>query len=317
MRVLVAGGAGFIGSHVCRSLLARGHTVVCVDNLATGTTQNFQDFWAHPRFSFVEADATETPVTPVDAILNLASPASPVDYERLPLETMSANALGTWRLLHVAKEVGASLTFVSSSEVYGRAFVHPQPENYFGNVDPVGPRSCYAESKRFGEALVFAFREAAGVRANVVRVFNTYGRGMRRDDGRVIPEMITAALEGRPLLVHGDGSQTRSFCYVSDLVEALLHVALDPSLDGEVFNLGNPQEVSVLELAETIRRVVRPDAVIEYREPRPDDPTRRRPSISKVEARYGWSPKVMLRDGLRITAESFAAQRRPVGLGAA
>jgi nucleoside-diphosphate-sugar epimerase len=317
MSILVAGGAGFIGSHVCAALLGRGHSVVCVDNLSTGTAENVRELEHDPRFHFLESDVAETPVVPVDRILHLASPASPVDYERSPLETMAANALGTWRLLQVARQTSASLTFVSTSEIYGDALVHPQPEAYWGNTDPVGPRSCYAESKRFGEALVFAYRRAEGVRANVVRVFNTYGPRMRHGDGRVIPEMLAAAFEGRPLIVHGDGRQTRSFCYVSDLVEALLHVTLDPEVDGEIFNLGNPGEITVRELAETIRGLVRPDAVIQYVERRTGDPERRRPAIAKVQGRYGWSPRVTLERGLRMTAESFAAERGRMETGAA
>ena len=308
MRVLVAGGAGFIGSHVCRELLDRGHSVACVDDLSTGSTRNVRPLLAEPGFAFYQASAVEAPMLEVDRILHLASPASPIDYDRLPLQTMAANSLGTWRLLEIADAVGASLTFASTSEVYGDPLVHPQSESYWGNVDPVGPRSCYDESKRFGEALLMSYRRTTGVRANIVRIFNTYGPRMRRDDGRVIPELISAALERRPLVIHGDGQQTRSFCYVSDLVEGLLHVAFDDDADGEIFNLGNPAEIPIRQLAEEIRALISTESPIEHDERRPGDPERRRPDISKMRARYGWEPKVELRAGLLATARAFAVE---------
>ena len=306
MRVLVAGGAGFIGSHVCERLLSDGHEVVCLDNLITGSRSNIGHLEGSTNFTVIIDDVVETPDMNVDRILHLASPASPDDYVRLPLETMRANALGTWRLLEVAQRAGATLTFTSTSEVYGDPLVHPQPESYWGNVDPIGPRSCYDESKRFGEALIMASRHSTGVRANIVRLFNTYGPRMRLDDGRVIPELLTAALEGRPLRVHGDGSQTRSFCFVSDLVEGLLTVALDPHIDGEVFNIGNPAEVTIRELAEQIANVADRAPILRFVERRPGDPERRRPDISKMRGRYGWQPFVPLSIGLQQTADSFA-----------
>jgi nucleoside-diphosphate-sugar epimerase len=310
MRLLVAGGAGFIGSHVCERLLADGHDVICLDNFVTGSSGNVAHLDGRPGFSLIEADVAEAPSVDVDPILHLASPASPVDYDRLPLETMRANALGTWRLLEIAQRVGAMLTFTSTSEVYGDPLVHPQPETYWGNVDPIGPRSCYDESKRFGEALIMASRRATGVRASIVRLFNTFGPRMRVDDGRAIPELMTAAIEGRPLVVHGDGSQTRSFCYVSDLVDGLLRVALDQEVDGEVFNIGDPAELTIRELAEEIRLVIGSDSAITFDRRRPGDPERRRPDISKIGARYGWRPAVPLSTGLRLTAEAFRAQLR-------
>ena len=218
---------------------------------------------------------------------------------------MSANSLGTWRLLEIAHETGAKLTFVSTSEVYGDPLVHPQPETYWGNVDPVGPRSCYDESKRFGEALLMSMRRAHGVRATIVRVFNTYGPRMRFNDGRVIPELLGNALAGRPLVLHGDGSQTRSFCYVSDLVDGLLRVGLDDGNDGEIFNIGNPAEITIRQLAERIRDLVQPDLPIVSTDARPGDPARRRPDISKVRARYGWEPMVDLTVGLNLTIEAL------------
>jgi nucleoside-diphosphate-sugar epimerase len=231
-----------------------------------------------------------------------------VDYDRLPLETMAANSIGTWRLLELAAETGAGMTFVSTSEAYGDPLVHPQPETYWGNVDPVGPRSCYDESKRFGEALLFAMRRTAGVRANVVRVFNTYGPHMRANDGRVIPEMVNAALAGRPLVIHGDGLQTRSFCYVSDLVAGLLNVVVDPELDGEIFNLGNPEEITVRALAEEVRRITSSPSVLVFEQARPGDPSRRCPDIAKIQRRYAWRPEVTLKAGLRTTVDWFQAR---------
>ena len=308
MRVLVAGGSGFIGSHVCERLLAEDHEVVCLDNLLTGSLRNIDHLRSRPGFRLIQDDVVDAPTGNFDRIIHLASPASPVDYDRLPLETMRANALGTWRLLDVAREDGATLTFASTYEVYGDPLVHPQPESYWGNVDPVGPRSCYDESKRFGEALIMESRRTTGVRANIVRLFNTYGPNMRFDDGRVIPELMTASLEGRPLVVHGDGSQTRSFSYVSDLVDGLLRVALDPEIDGEVLNIGNPTEITILELAEGIQRMFGSRSPITFHPKRPGDPERRRPDISKMLGRYTWRPTVPLATGLRLTADALNEQ---------
>jgi nucleoside-diphosphate-sugar epimerase len=305
MNILIAGGAGFIGSHLSRALLDAGHHVYAVDDLSTGNHDNIVDLRARPNYELILSDVAHTPTLSVDVIAHLASPASPVDYDRMPLHTLRANSLGTYRLLDIAAEAGASLLFVSTSEVYGDPLVHPQPESYWGNVDPIGPRSCYDEAKRFGEALVFAARRETGVRANVVRLFNTYGPDMRRHDGRVIPEMVSAALAGRPLTVHGNGQQTRSFCYVSDLVRGLMHVMLDPELDGEVFNVGNPHEITVRELAEHIMDLTGNHAELRFTSARPGDPERRRPIIDKIQARYGWQPDVHLRDGLERTIAAF------------
>lgn len=314
MRVLVAGGAGFVGSHLCDRLVADGHAVTCLDNLVTGSRENVAGLAGHPRFTFIEADVAAAPQMEVDAILHLASPASPVDYDRLPLETLAANSIGTWRLLEVARAAGAHLTFVSTSEVYGDPLVHPQPETYWGNVDPIGPRACYDEGKRFGEALVTSMRRVNGVRATIVRLFNTYGPRMRPDDGRVVPALVTAALAGQPLTLHGDGTQSRSFMYVDDLVEGLIRVGLDPASDGEVFNIGNPHEVTMRELAGEIARAVGRELPIQYVPGRPGDPQRRRPDITKVRARYGWEPGVSLRDGLVRTVAWFSRTSAPVGV---
>jgi dTDP-glucose 4,6-dehydratase len=302
---LIAGGAGFVGSHLSRALLRAGHGVVCVDDLSTGDRTNIADLLDDPAYEFVYADVADTPIRQVDVIAHMASPASPVDYDRLPVHTMRANSIGTFRLLDVADQVGAALCFVSTSEVYGDPLVHPQPEEYWGNVDPVGPRSCYDESKRFGEALVVAARRESGIRANIVRPFNTYGPDMRRDDGRVIPEMIGAALEGRPLVIHGDGSQTRSFCYVSDLVDGLSRVLLDRDLDGEILNIGNPREITMLDLARRIVRLGGGRGEMQFTESRAGDPVRRRPVIKRMQKRYGWTPRVQLSEGLRRTISAF------------
>ena len=316
MRILIAGGAGFLGSHLSRTMLAAGHAVVAVDDLSTGNMANIADLEDHPHYRLIESDVAETPSVDVDVIAHLASPASPIDYDAMPVHTMRANSLGLYRLLDLATETDARLLFVSTSEVYGDPLVHPQPETYWGNVDPVGPRSCYDEAKRFGEALLFATRRESGLQANVVRLFNTYGPDMRRDDGRVIPEMISAALAGQPLTVHGDGSQTRSFCYVSDLVAGLMSVLSDEDLDGEVMNIGNPHEITVRELAHEITDLTGSTAALRFTSSRPGDPERRRPVIDRISDRYGWEPRVSLREGLERTVDAFrAAESRGGGSG--
>ncbi len=309
MRILVAGGAGFVGSHVSDRLLELGHDVFCVDNFLTGRWENVAHLVSRPRFRLIETDVTDAPDLDVDVVLHLASPASPVDYDRLPLETLGANSLGTWRLLEIAERAGAHLTYASTSEIYGDPLVHPQPETYWGNVDPIGPRSCYDEGKRFGEALVTSMRRARGVSATIIRIFNTYGPRMRANDGRVMPEMISSALDGRPITVHGGGHQTRSFMYVDDLVAGILAVGLDPAADGEVFNIGNPEEITIRQLAERIRDLTAADVAIVDTEAKPGDPQRRRPEIAHIAERYGWHPTVPLADGLGRTVEWFRAHR--------
>jgi nucleoside-diphosphate-sugar epimerase len=305
MRVLVAGGAGFIGSAICRELLRREHDVICLDNLITGSLDNVAEVSDSPRFMFVQASVTQAPLFNVDLILHLASPASPVHYKELPIETMLANSAGTHRLLALAEDAGARFVFASTSEVYGDPLEHPQAETYWGNVNPIGARACYDESKRFGEAMTMEYRRTRGINASIVRIFNTYGPRMNIDDGRVVPEFIAAALAGRPLPVYGDGSQTRSFCYVSDLVEALLLVALDTTADGEVFNAGNPHEITMRELAEQISAACEAECAIAWLPAAPDDPARRRPDITRMQQRYGWSPRIALSDGLRETVAYF------------
>jgi len=306
MKVLVAGGAGFIGNRVCEELLAQGHHVICTDNLTTGTVDNIERLSHLPSFEFLRQSAEDVEFAPVDLIIHLASPASPIDFDRIPLEIIRANVLGTWRLLEIARQSGAMLLFASSSEVYGEADVHPQPERYFGNVDPTGPRACYDESKRIGETLVVTFVRNYGICARIIRIFNTYGPRMRPDDGRVVPEFITAALRGRALTLHGGGLQTRSFCFVDDLVRGIIQVGFDPDNAGEVFNLGNPTEVTVRHLAETVIQMTGSRSALVDGERRPQDPSRRKPDITKVTARYGWQPAIGLQDGISRTVKWFS-----------
>jgi nucleoside-diphosphate-sugar epimerase len=305
VRVLVAGGAGFIGNHVCEGLLGDGNDVICVDNLLTGTLENIERFSRDPSFEYREESAEDVRIGQVDVVINLASPASPVDFDRIPLEIIRANVSGTWRLLEIARDAGAMFLFASTSEVYGDPQVHPQPETYFGNVDPVGPRACYDESKRLGEALVATFVRVFGVNARIVRIFNTYGPRMRVDDGRVVPEFVMAALRGTPLMLHGGGDQTRSFCYVDDLIRGILEVAFDSDNSGEIFNLGNPDELSVRQLAETIVALTGSASRLIPGSGRPQDPSRRQPDISKMTKRYGWKPTVALDQGLLRTITWF------------
>jgi len=308
MRVVVTGAAGFLGSHLTDRLLAEGHEVVGLDNLVTGDVRNFAHLAGNRKFRFVHHDVTEYIYLdgPVDAILHFASPASPIDYLQIPIQTLKVGALGTHKALGLARAKGARFLLASTSEVYGDPLVHPQPETYWGNVNPVGPRGCYDEAKRFAEAMTIAYRNFHGVDTRIVRIFNTYGPRMRPNDGRIVPSLIGQALRNEPLTVFGDGSQTRSFCYVSDLIEGIHRLLVSDHRDP--MNIGNPSEMTVLEFAETIKRITATPAPI-IRRPLPvDDPRQRRPDISLAKARLGWEPKVGLEEGLRKTIEHFAAR---------
>ncbi|HET8630535.1 MAG TPA: UDP-glucuronic acid decarboxylase family protein [Thermomicrobiales bacterium] len=320
MRVLVAGGAGFIGSHLCNRLLGEGHDVIAVDNFATGRPENIAHLEGHDRFHLVTADVTEPlPVglPPVERVYHLASPASPNaasprSYMRLPLATAAVNTVGTRRLLDRAWRDGARFLFASTSEIYGDPTVHPQPETYRGNVSTTGPRAIYDEAKRFGETLVAAYHREYCLDARIVRIFNTYGERMDPEDGRVVVNFVTQALRGEPLTIYGDGTQTRSFCYVSDLVAGLAATMETDGIAGQVFNLGNPDERTIAEFAATIQRLCGVDLPVEHRPLPTDDPTRRCPDIARARAILGWEPAVGLEEGLRRTIPYF---RRELAIG--
>jgi dTDP-glucose 4,6-dehydratase len=290
---------------MCDRLLADGHSVVALDNFLTGSRRNLAHLEGQPRFLFIERDITQ-PFSiegPVDGVVHMASPASPKDYLEHPIETLDVGSIGTRRMLELAREKRARYLVTSTSECYGDPLVHPQVETYWGNVNPVGPRSCYDESKRFTEALTMAYHRKHGVRTNIARIFNTYGPRMKLDDGRVVPAFLDQALRGQPLTVFGDGSQTRSFCYVSDMVEGLCRLML--SEERYPVNLGNPSEMTILEFAERIRRMTGSQPEIVFQPLPEDDPKLRRPDIGKARALLGWEPRVPLEEGLRLTVEYF------------
>ncbi len=305
MRILVAGAAGFIGSHLCDRLLAEGHQVVGVDNLITGSRDNIAHLHGRPDFALIEQDVTETFEIggTIDAVMNLASPASPKDYLAHPIETLEVGSSGSRNLLEVARRHQAPYLITSTSECYGDPLEHPQVETYWGNVNSVGPRSCYDESKRFAEAMTMAYHRTFGVRTNIARIFNTYGPRMQLDDGRVVPAFVDQALRGQPLPVFGDGSQTRSFCYVGDMVDGLYR--LSQSNERYPVNLGNPVELTMLEFAERIKAAAGATAPIVFQPLPEDDPKRRRPDIGKARRLLGWEPKVDLDEGLRLTIAYF------------
>jgi dTDP-glucose 4,6-dehydratase len=301
-RIVVAGGAGFIASHVCDRLIERGDEVIAVDNLLTGSRQNLSDLIGREAFTFIDQDVCEPLAIegPVDAVLDLASPASPKDFFTVPLEILAVGSLGARQLLELARAKGARFLITSTSEVYGDPLVHPQVESYWGNVNPIGPRSCYDESKRFAEALTMAYHRYRGVDVRIARVFNTYGPRMKPGDGRVVSNFLVQALTGAPITIYGDGSQTRSFCYVDDEVDGILAL-LDGPIIGPV-NIGNPGEFTVLELAELVVELTSSSSAIVH-EPLPvDDPTRRRPDITLARDALGWEPRIELREGLERTA---------------
>ena len=304
-RILITGGAGFLGSHICDRLIRDGHEVICLDNLITGRMENVAHLLDHEAFRFIKLDVTEylQIEAPLDDVLHFASPASPVDYQRLPIQTLKVGSLGTHKALGLAKAKGAHFLLASTSEVYGDPLVHPQREDYWGNVNPIGPRGVYDEAKRFAEAMTMAYHRHHGVETRIARIFNSYGPRMRPNDGRVVSNFINQALCGQPLTVYGDGSQTRSFCYVSDMVEGLYRLLV--SGEAEPVNLGNPKEFTVIELARLVLQATGGTFGIEFLPLPTDDPRVRQPDISLARERLGWVPAVGIGEGLALTIEYF------------
>lgn len=302
---VVTGGAGFLGSHLCERLVAEGMRVVCVDNLVTGKRENLRALDGSPAFSFLRHDVSRPFEIegPVDFVLHFASPASPIDYLELPIQTLKVGSLGTHNSLGLAKAKGARYLLASTSEVYGDPLVHPQPESYWGNVNPVGPRGVYDEAKRFAEAMVMAYHRVHGLDTRIVRIFNTYGPRMRPRDGRVVPAFVQQALSGQPLTVFGDGGQTRSFCYVDDLIEGIFRLLESDQVDP--VNIGNPHEMTILQFAHAIREAVGSDSPIDFRPLPVDDPKTRQPDIALARRVLGWEPRVPLAEGLRRTIGYF------------
>ena len=303
MRILVTGGAGFIGSHLIDRLMADGHEVICLDNFFTGRKHNIWQWRDHPNFELIRHDITEPIRVEVEQIYHLACPASPIHYQYNPVKTIKTNVLGTMYMLGLAKRVKARFLLASTSEIYGDPEVHPQSEDYRGNVNTIGPRSCYDEGKRVAETLAFDYHRQNNVEIRVARIFNTYGPRMLENDGRVVSNFVVQSLRGQSLTVYGDGSQTRSFCYVSDLVDGLMRL-----MNGEhtgPINLGNPEEYTILELAQAIQKRVNPDSDIIFKPLPQDDPRRRRPDITKAKTLLNWQPTVPLQEGLKLTIDDF------------
>lgn len=307
-RALVTGGAGFLGSWLCERLVEEGCETICVDNLSSGVRNNVEHLLSNPRFKLLEHDITKSLKIEgsIDYVFHLASRASPVDFERYPIDIMLTNSLGTCNMLELARGRGARFLLASSSEVYGDPQVHPQPEGYWGNANPVGPRSCYDESKRFSESLTVNFCRKYGLDVRVARIFNTYGPRMRPDDGRVISNFIVQALRNEPITVFGDGSQTRAFCYVSDMIDGLTKLMLADGLKEEIINLGAQNEVRIIEIAELIKKLVGSTSEIIFKPLPENDPKRRNPDIAKAKRLLGWVPTVALEDGLKNTIEYFS-----------
>jgi len=315
MKSLVTGGAGFIGSHLCEKLLQEGHEVICLDNLITGRKENVEELLKNPQFSLIKADVTQHFNTStlqhfnnVNFIFHLASPASPVDYQKYPIETLMTNSLGTYNMLELAKKTQSRFLLASTSEVYGDPQKHPQNETYWGHVNPVGPRSCYDEAKRFAEALCVSYQRKFNLNISIVRIFNTYGSKMRSNDGRVVSTFINQALQGKPITVFGKGIQTRSFCFISDMIKGLMKVVNSDQAKSEIFNLGSPHEVRIIELAELIKQLTDSQSEIEFAELPTDDPVRRQPDISKAKQRLKWEPKIGLEEGLRKTITYYESR---------
>jgi dTDP-glucose 4,6-dehydratase len=304
-RALITGGAGFLGSHLCDLFLSRGHEVICMDNFITGSPENIKHLFGRDGFSFIKHDVTNYVYVEgrVDYVLHFASPASPIDYLEKPIQTLKVGSLGTHKTLGLAKDKGARYLIASTSEVYGDPLIHPQKEDYWGNVNPVGPRGVYDEAKRFAEAMTMAYHRFHGVNTRIVRIFNTYGERMRIRDGRVVPAFISQALRNEPITVFGDGSQTRSFCYVSDLIEGIYRLLMSDEVNPT--NIGNPSEMTVLQFAEQIKALVGSTAPIEFRPLPEDDPKVRRPDITKARKLLDWEPRVPLDEGLKRTIAYF------------
>ncbi len=302
---VVTGGAGFLGSHLCDRLLKEGLRVICVDNLITGNTNNISHLAGNDNFSFVKHDVTNYIFLPgrVDYILHFASPASPIDYLKLPIQTLKVGSLGTHKALGLAKEKNARFLLASTSEVYGDPAIHPQPESYWGNVNPIGPRGVYDEAKRFAEAITMAYNRYHNLDTRIVRIFNTFGARMRLDDGRALPAFVGQALRGEDITVFGDGSQTRSFCYVDDLVEGIFRLLMSAEI--EPVNIGNPEEISIKGFAEEVIEITGSSSKIVFKDLPVDDPKVRQPSIEKARRVLGWEPKVKRKDGLRMTIDYF------------
>jgi len=308
VRTLVTGGSGFLGSHLCDRLVKEGHEVICIDNLCTGSVNNIAHLMGNPRFRFIKHDVTDYIFVkePLDNVVHFASPASPVDYLEMPIQTLKVGSLGTHKALGLAKEKKARFLLASTSEVYGDPLVHPQPEDYCGNVSPIGPRGVYDEAKRFAEAMTMAYHRYHGVKTRIVRIFNTYGPRMRMHDGRVVPAFICQALKGEPLTVFGVGQQTRSFCYVSALISGIYRLLMSDETDP--VNIGNPAEMTVLEFAKTIIRLVGSASTIIYKPLPQDDPQVRQPDIGRARRLLGWEPEVPLEEGLSRTIAYFREQ---------
>lgn len=305
-KVLVTGGAGFIASHLCERLIEKGYEVHCIDNLITGSKRNIEHLMQNQNFKFIEGDVIkDLPKEKYDFIFHMASPASPIDYQNHPEETLLANSVGTLNVLNLAKETGAKTLITSTSEIYGDPLEHPQKETYWGNANSFGPRSCYDESKRFAEAATYVFLKKYGIDARVVRIFNTYGPRMQKDDGRVISNFINQAITGSAITIYGDGTQTRSFCFVSDMVEGIMKAMFEEGTRGEVFNLGNPEEYTMNDLAEKIKEMTGSVSEITFKSLPPDDPKQRQPDITKAKTILKWEPSVSVDEGLQKTIEFY------------
>lgn len=308
---VVTGGAGFLGSHLCDKLISNGFKVICIDNLLTGSIENIEHLFGNENFSFIKHDVTNFIHVPgkVDYVFHFASPASPIDYLKLPIQTLKVGSLGTHKVLGLAKDKNAAFLLASTSEVYGDPKIHPQTEDYWGNVNPVGPRGVYDEAKRFAEAMTMAYHRFHGVKTRIVRIFNTYGPKMRLDDGRALPAFVGQALRGEDITVFGDGSQTRSFCYVDDLIEGIYRLMMSEIIDP--VNIGNPSEITIKQFAEEVLEITKSSSMIIYKPLPIDDPMVRQPDITKAKKLLDWEPKIDRKEGLKITIEYF---KRKLGI---